>query len=70
MHLYALSAARGNKMLTYAQIAEVHHPDHLNGQALRRIYGLAPPAERSGTTLSADPTSGLWTALEEALKRL
>lgn len=70
VHLYELSATRGNSKLHYAQIAEVHHPDHLTGEDLERLYGRPPSGDGSVPPTSDDPAAGLLAALADALEQL
>ncbi len=66
VHLYTLSAARDDLRIPYAQIAEVHHPDHLAASDLRRIFGDNRPTGGSSTPQAGE----LWATLVETLKRL
>lgn len=40
MHAYRLLLEKGNRSVDYASIAEVHHPDYLDHDDLRRLYPL------------------------------
>jgi hypothetical protein len=44
-HGYALAVTRGDLALDYATIAELHHPDYLDLEALTKSYGSVPLAE-------------------------
>jgi hypothetical protein len=44
-HGYALVVTRGDLALDYATIAELHHPDYLDLEALAEIYGAVLQAE-------------------------
>ena len=39
IHIYSLSVKKNNAEYSYAQIAEVHHPDYLTLEDLKAIYG-------------------------------
>ncbi|MEE8543537.1 MAG: hypothetical protein V3S94_06730 [Gammaproteobacteria bacterium] len=39
VHIYDLVVSREGKSLTYATIAEIHHPDYLSISELRALYG-------------------------------
>lgn len=44
-HVYLLEVVKDGGKFPYATIAELHHPDYLTVEALRRIYG---PADAAG----------------------
>ena len=50
VHVYVLSISKDDVLFDYATIAEIHHPDYLRLDDLRRIYG-APEF----TAADADP---------------
>lgn len=39
IHIYSLSVMKNNTEYSYAQIAEVHHPEYLTLEDLKAIYG-------------------------------
>jgi hydroxymethylpyrimidine pyrophosphatase-like HAD family hydrolase len=43
IHLYDLVVSKNGAEAVYATIGEVHHPDYLNLEQLRAIYGTADP---------------------------
>lgn len=47
MHVYALDVAKGGRMLEYAALVEIHHPEYLTREQLGEIYGPADEAARS-----------------------
>jgi hypothetical protein len=54
-HVYALDVAKAGRMLEYAALVEIHHPDYLTSDDLLEIYGPADEAARPGlaaTTLA------------------
>jgi len=46
VHIYQLSVGKNGAWFRYARIAEVHHPDYLGSDELRRIY--AAPVGQPG----------------------
>jgi hypothetical protein len=52
VHVYVLDVARNGERFEYAWIAEVHHPDYLDVDALHAIYGSSndPPTEPDSAT--------------------
>jgi hypothetical protein len=53
VHVFELVVARGATSFAYAIIAEVHHPDYLKLEDLRRIFGTATAGEAAGRMLLA-----------------
>ena len=45
-HVYVLDVAKDGRVLEYAVLVEIHHPDYLRVGELATIYGAADPAER------------------------
>ncbi len=48
VHIYDLVVSRESASLTYATIAEVHHPDYLTVVELQEIYGVAAASITGG----------------------
>lgn len=45
-HVYVLDVAKGERVIEYAALVEIHHPDYLRPADLARIYGPADAAAR------------------------
>jgi hypothetical protein len=57
MHIYALDVAKDGQTIAYATLVEIHHPDYLKREDLRRIYGPAYEAPRSARSVGAYTTA-------------
>ena len=65
IHIYALSVSRGGENVSYATLAEVHHPDYLGRGELESIYASAPgarTAERDTVESSLELATGIMAA--------
>ena len=51
-HVYALDVAKGGRVIEYATIVEIHHPDYLTREDLPAIYGPAYEAPRSARSVA------------------
>jgi hypothetical protein len=45
-HIYVLEVAKGERVIEYAALVEIHHPDYLRATDLPAIYGPADTAQR------------------------
>jgi hypothetical protein len=45
-HAYVLDVARDGRVVEYAALVEIHHPDYLRSDDLRAIYGTPAPESR------------------------
>lgn len=59
-HVYALDVARGGRVIEYATLVEVHHPDYLTREDLPAIYGAAYEAPRSARSAAALVVAQEW----------
>jgi hypothetical protein len=66
VHVYELSVAKDDLRLSYAAIAEVHHPDYLRLPDLESIYGKAETAENSSIRQILDTVTQVLTAFRAA----
>ena len=46
-HVYVLDVAKGDRIVEYAALVEIHHPDYLRSADLATIYGPADAATRA-----------------------
>lgn len=46
-HVYVLDVAKGDRVVEYAALVEIHHPDYLRSGDLAMIYGPADTATRA-----------------------
>lgn len=46
-HVYVLEVAKGDRVVQYAALVEIHHPDYLRSADLTAIYGPASAATRT-----------------------
>ena len=61
--IYAFDVAKGGRVVEYATLVEIHHPDYLKKDELPAIYGPANEAPRSARSAAA------FVAAEAALER-
>jgi hypothetical protein len=62
-HIYALDVAKGGRVVEYATLVEIHHPEFLEKEDLPAIYGPAYEAPRSARSVAA------FVAAEAAFER-
>src|SRR5690242_11316679 len=53
MDIYALDVAKDGRIIEYATLVEIHHPDYLTRADLSAIYGPAVEASRSARSVAA-----------------
>jgi hypothetical protein len=51
-HVYVLDVAKGDRVVEYAALVEINHPDYLRSAQLASIYG--PADARAHTALVAE----------------
>lgn len=51
--IYALDVAKDGRIIEYATLVEIHHPDYLTRRDLSAIYGPAVEASRSARSVAA-----------------
>jgi hypothetical protein len=62
--IYALDVAKGGRVIEYATLVEIHHPDYLTREALPAIYGPAFEAPRSARSVAAFIVADDWLERE------
>jgi hypothetical protein len=55
--IYALDVAKGGRVVEYATLVEIHHPDYLRKEDLPAIYGAAFESPRSARSAAAFATA-------------